>query len=94
MGNLTTRSRRLPNFPVDAHRIALDITTPAEEKDEIELVQKWLQNQRPMGIGSRESVRVLTPDLEERVLQVLGWRARLRPHSHRWSSANARTRRN
>lgn len=43
VGNPTSRSLRLPNFPVDPHGITPDITIPAEEKDEIEYVQKWLE---------------------------------------------------
>jgi len=43
VGNPTSRSLRLPNFPVDPHGIAPDITIPAEEKDEIEFAQKWLE---------------------------------------------------
>ncbi|MFM9957304.1 MAG: S41 family peptidase [Phycisphaerales bacterium] len=41
--NPTSRSLRLPNFPVDPQGIAPDITVPEGEKDEIEFVRKWLE---------------------------------------------------
>lgn len=43
VGNPTSRSLRLPEFRIDPHGIAPDITIPADERDEIEFVQKWLE---------------------------------------------------
>lgn len=43
VGNPTSRSLRLPDFKIDPHGIAPDITIPADVTDEIEFVQKWLE---------------------------------------------------
>jgi hypothetical protein len=43
VGNPTSRSLRLPNFPVDPNGIAPDVQIREDVKDEIEFVQKWLE---------------------------------------------------
>ena len=43
VGIPTSRSLRLPSFPIDPHGIAPDVRIPAEERDEIAFVQRRLE---------------------------------------------------